>query len=115
VTSTFAPAAGFFTTVDLNAAGNTLTYAGGSQASGTTSNWGSGTVDYDENGNATAATPNNLIVDATGSGFDLKEIPESGGGGGPSAGPLPSAAWQSFVVLSGLAVIGVARKRIRSA
>ena len=114
VTSTFTPPAGFFSTVTLNAAGNTLTYAGGSQASGTTSNWGSGTVDYDENGNPTATSPDNLIIDATGSGFDLKEIPESGGGP-PSAVPLPSAAWQSLVVLSGLALIGVARKRLANA
>jgi hypothetical protein len=113
VSSTFAPPAGFFTTVSLNAAGNNLTYGGGSQASGTTSSWGSGTIDYDNNGNPTAESPDNLIIDAAGTGFDLKEIPDPASGP-PNAIPLPSAAWQSFMVLSGLALIGVARKRLRT-
>lgn len=114
VASTFAPPVGVFSTVSLNSAGNTLTYAGGSQATGTTSSWGSGTVDYDENGNPVVTSPDNLIIDASGAGFDLKEIPGSGGGP-PSGVPLPSSAWQSFVVLSGLGVIGIVRKRMRAA
>jgi hypothetical protein len=114
ISETFSAPAGFFSTRSLNAAGNTLTYAGGSQASGTTSSWGSGTVDYDNNGNPVAPSPDNLIIDATGIGFDLKEIPDTGGGP-PSGVPLPSSGWQSFVGLSALAVIGIARKRVGAA
>jgi hypothetical protein len=107
VSSTFVPPSGFFTTVNLNSAGNTLTYAGGSQASGTTSSWGSGIVDYDNTGSPIDSSPDNLIIDASGGGFDLKEIASPGGG---SVVPLPSAAWQSMAGLAGLALFGVARK-----
>jgi len=107
VSETFVPPSGFFTTVNLNSAGDTLSYAGGSQATGTTSLWGSGIVDYNTSGSAIDSSPDNLIIDASGGGFDLKEIP---GGGGGSVVPLPTAAWQSFAGLAGLALFGIGRK-----
>jgi hypothetical protein len=119
VTSTFAPPSGFFSQEELNAAGDTLTYFDGSQATGTTSSWGSGIVDYDNTGTALPGhnSPDNLIIDASGVGFDLKEIPSTsgGGGGGGNVVPLPNAAWQSLVGLSALALFGLGRKLTKPA
>jgi hypothetical protein len=115
VSDAFGPPAGTgysFSTVQLNAAGDILSY-GGTQNAGTTSTWGTGTPGTPGVGNP----DDNLFIDApAGAAFSLKELSESGssgstgGGSGSSAVPMPAAAWQSLAGLAGLALYGIARK-----
>ncbi len=104
------PPSGFFTTVNLNSAGNTLTYAGGSQASGTTSSWGSGIVDYDNTGSPIDSSPDNLIIDASGGGFDLKEIPASPARRWKCCATSQPRLGRALPASPDLALFGVARK-----
>jgi hypothetical protein len=86
-----------YTSALLNSTKDILTYTG-TQATGTTSIWGS------------ANPGDDLLIDApSGSEFTLKEVSIAGGGGG-SVVPLPSAAWQSLFGLLGLGVIGIGRQ-----
>jgi MYXO-CTERM domain-containing protein len=90
-----------YTSVNLNSAGDLLSYTG-TQDAGSTSSWGS------------AAAGDNLLIDApAGADFSLKELSESGGGGGVSSVPLPSATSQSLAGLVGLALFGAIRHRRR--
>ena len=97
----FAPPTGTgvdFTSVSLDSGKEVLTYTG-TQASGTTSIWGSTNPGDD------------LLIDTpAGSEFTLKEVAESGGGSPGSVVPLPSAAWQSLVGLIGLGAFGIGRQ-----
>jgi len=77
--------------------GGVISYSG-SQASGTTTNWGS----Y-----VTGDTSTLGISAAAGGIFTLDEIPIVGSG---PAVPLPSAVWQGLVGLGGLALIAFGKK-----
>jgi hypothetical protein len=88
VANVFAPPTGY-SGVSLDSAHDLLSYTG-TQATGTTSMWGSG-VSGDQ-----------LLIDAGGaSAFVFKELPVV---------PLPAAAWQGLVGLAGLGAIASVRK-----
>jgi len=88
VASVFAPPTGF-SGVSLDSTHAILSYTG-SQATGTTTMWGSG-VGGDE-----------LLIDAgSASAFVFKELPVV---------PLPAAAWQGLAGLAGLGAIASVRK-----
>jgi len=106
VSDAFGPPAGTgysFSKVQLNAAGDILSYTGTQNAT-TTSMWGTGIAGSPGVGNP----DDNLFIDApAGADFVLKEI-SSGSGG--SAVPMPAAVWQSLAGLAGLALFGIGRK-----
>jgi hypothetical protein len=91
-----------YTTVTLDSTKTVLTYTG-TQANGAISNWGS------------SLAGDNLLIDADPAAgspyqdFGLKELPNTGGGGGTPV-PLPAAAWQSLAGLAGLGLLAIGRK-----
>ena len=108
IANVFAPPFGTgvnYSSVQLNAMRNLLTYTG-SQSSGATSNWGSSNPGDD------------LLIDAVPTdtepfaSFTLTESPQ---GVSSKVVPLPAAAWQSLPVLLLLAVIPAARKALGKA
>lgn len=105
VGNVFAPPFGTgvnYTSVQLNALRDLLTYTG-SQSNGATSNWGSSNPGDD------------LLIDAVPTGsepfasFTLTESPQ---GVSSKVVPLPAAAWQSLPVLLLLGVVPVAKKKL---
>jgi hypothetical protein len=88
VGNVFAPPTGY-TGVSLDSTHSILSYTG-SQATGTTSMWGS------------SVTGDELLIDAgSASAFVFKELPVV---------PLPAAAWQGLAGLAGLGAIASVRK-----
>ena len=95
-----------YSSVNLNAGGDILSYVG-TQNAGVTSVWGTGTPGTPGVGNP----DDDLFIDVpSGAVFSLKELSQSGGGGGTASVPMPTAAWQSLAGLAGLALFGLKRK-----
>jgi hypothetical protein len=105
IANVFAPPFGTgvnYSSVQLNAMRNLLSYTG-SQSDGATSSWGSSNPGDD------------LLIDAvptTGEPFASFTLTESPQGVSSKVVPLPAAAWQSLPVLLLLAVIPAARKTL---